>query len=247
MSTSARPPEPARAGLIIPSSNRQVEQEMVRWFPPALQPHIARLRMTMAHHRPLREQLPRITEAAGTLDDARCEVVVFHCTGTAMEEGPAGEARIREALRAGTRAKVTTTAGAVDGALRSVWARRIVLFTPADGTTTETEAEFLRTQGFDIVATHALNLGGSDDFCRAPSSFWYETVVAARCETDAYFVSCANIACFDVIADLERTLDRPVVTSNQAVLWEALRLAGVDAPIPGLGRLLVRPAVPASR
>ena len=36
----------ARVGLIIPSSNRMVEQEMVRAFPDGVHPHITRLRMT---------------------------------------------------------------------------------------------------------------------------------------------------------------------------------------------------------
>jgi maleate isomerase len=241
MPTSAER-EPLRAGVIIPSSNRQVEQEMLRWFPADVHPHTARLRMTGPHHRPLDQQLPHITEAAATLADARCAAIAFHCTGTAMEEGPAGEARIRAALAAGTGAAVTTTAHAVEQALHAVGARRVALFTPADAETTGHEADFLRAQGFDVVAIHALNLGGSDEFCRTPSSFWLETVVHERCDTDAYFVSCANIACFDVIAPLERELDRPVITSNQAVLWELIRLVGSHATIPRLGRLLDREA-----
>ena len=40
------------------------------------------------------------------------------------------------------------------------------------------------------------------------------------------------------IAALEAELGRPVVTSNQAALWCALRTAGIADAIPGLGRLL---------
>ena len=39
----------ARIGLIIPSSNRMVEEEMVRHVPPGVTAHVARLRMTGAH------------------------------------------------------------------------------------------------------------------------------------------------------------------------------------------------------
>jgi maleate isomerase len=231
--------EPARVGIIIPSSNRMVEQEVVRYFPRDVQSHIMRLRMTMSHHRPLPELLPRVTEAAATLADARCGVVIFHCTGNAMQGGLAGEAQLREALSAGTgtSAQVATTATAVCNALRAVSARRIVLFTPSSEATTTSEADYLRAAGFEVVATHALALGGSDEFCRAPSSFWYDTVVKARQDTDAYFVSCANIACFDIIDRLERTVGRPVVTSNQAVLWEAVRRARSQAKIERLGAL----------
>jgi len=41
-----------------------------------------------------------------------------------------------------------------------------------------------------------------------------------------------------VIARLEDKLGKPVITSTQATLWHALRLAGIDDPITGYGRLL---------
>ena len=53
----------------------------------------------------------------------------------------------------------------------------------------------------------------------------------------AYFISCANIHSIDVIEDLEKALQRPVVTSNQAALWCALRTIGLPDIIPALGSL----------
>ena len=41
----------------------------------------------------------------------------------------------------------------------------------------------------------------------------------------------------DAIDDVERRLDKPVVNSNQAVLWAALHRLEITEPIPGLGRL----------
>ena len=54
--------------------------------------------------------------------------------------------------------------------------------------------------------------------------FWRDRVIAAaRPNADAYLISCANISVFGVIEDLETRLERPIVTSNQAVIWDALR------------------------
>lgn len=230
--------EPARVGLIIPSSNRQVEQEMVRWFPDDVQPHINRLRMTGAHERPLAQLLPLITEAAAELNDARCATIVFHCTANSMQGGPSGEEQVRAALRAGATGRVVTTAGAVKNAFEAVGARRIVLIIPQDAASGEHEAAFLRAAGYDVVAVHALDMDGSDAYCGAPSSFWYDAVANARADTDAYFLSCANIGCFEVIEALEAALDRPVITSNQAVLWEGVRHARSTAALRPMGRLL---------
>jgi maleate cis-trans isomerase len=37
--------------------------------------------------------------------------------------------------------------------------------------------------------------------------------------------------------ELEQRLGKPVLTANQVSIWQGLRLAGADAPRPGLGRL----------
>jgi maleate isomerase len=230
----------ARIGLIIPSSNRMVEQEMVPAFPHGVAAHIMRLRMTGRHHASLDALLPRVAEAAATLLDARCDVVAFHCTATAMEGGAGGEARILAAMAAAPR--TLTTASAIDRALGRLGARRIVLVTPYDAATTAGEAAFLTAAGYDILSATGFDLGGSDQFCAAPPDFWRERVVAvARADADAYLVSCANISVFPVIGELEGLLGRPVVTSNQAAMWDALRLIGWRDRSGCPGRLFAAP------
>jgi maleate isomerase len=228
----------ARIGLIIPSSNRMVEQEMVRFVPPSVQMHVARLRMTGPHHMPLDQLLPRIEETARTLVDARCEAVAFHCTATSMEEGMGGEERVLAAvLRAGAR-HALSTATAIRRALNALGSRRIVLVTPYSAKTTQEEAEFLRSAGYEVVHAKGCDLGGSDAYCATPAEFWRERVIeAAHPAADAYFLSCANISAFGLIEAIEQALDRPLITSNQAVLWDALCRLGLSGRGTCPGRL----------
>ena len=89
-----------------------------------------------------------------------------------------------------------------------------------------------------MLSAQGFALDGSDAYCRTPSQFWHDRVVAARRpDADACLISCANISVFGVINELEARLERPTVTSNQAVIWEALRLIGWRAPHRHLGRL----------
>src|ERR1700691_2750761 len=99
---------PARIGLMIPSSNRMVEQEMVRHVPPGVVAHVTRLRMTGAHRRPLDAVLPRVEDATRQLTDARCDVVAFHCTSNSTSEGTDGEAKLLGALRNAGAPRATT-------------------------------------------------------------------------------------------------------------------------------------------
>jgi maleate isomerase len=47
------------------------------------------------------------------------------------------------------------------------------------------------------------------------------------------FVSCTNLATYDLIAPLERELGKPVLTANQVTMWAALRVAHKAAVGPG--------------
>ncbi len=228
----------ARIGLIIPSSNRMVEQEMVRHTPPDVQAHVMRLRMTGAHNGPIDQLLPRVEQATATLTDARCDVVAFHCTANSMSEGADGEAKLLDAVRRGGAAHATTTATAIRHAFDALGARRIVLLTPYSAHTTEEEAEFLRKAGYDVLHARGFALKGSDEYCATPPHFWRDRAIeAARPDADAYLISCANISVFPVIETIEQKLDRPVVTSNQVVIWEALSLLGIGDRRNCRGRL----------
>ena len=218
----------ARIGLIIPSSNRMVEQEMVRHVPPGVTAHVARLRMTGAHRVGIDALVPRVEEAAATLVDARCDVIAFHCTANSTSEGTAGDDKLNTALRRAGAPRATTTATAICAAFDALSARRIVLITPYSQETTDHEAEFLRHAGYEVLAARGFALKGSDDYCATPSRFWRDRVLeAARPDADCYLLSCANISTFPVIAEIEQSLGRPVVSSNQTVIFDALRLLGV--------------------
>jgi maleate isomerase len=221
-----------------------VEQEMVHAFPQGLQPHVTRLRMTGPNRMGQDQLLPRVEEASRALADAKCDVVAFHCTANSMEEGREGEARILNAVaRAGAR-HATTTATAIRRALDALGARRIALVTPYSQEVTDHEAEFLNEAGYEVIYGRGHALAGSDAYCATPPQVWRDRAIdAARPETDVYFLSCANISVFGIIEELEACLGKPVITSNQAVIWDALSRLGWRDRTGCPGRLFARDAV----
>ncbi len=231
----------ARYGLIIPSSNRMAEPHACRFTPAGVVPHTARLRMTGPHFMPLEDLLPKVAETAATLADAKCDPIVFHCTANSMAEGVEGERRIARTIVEATGAKATTTAAATMAALQRLGAARIVLVSPYRRATHEHELDFMEQVGVEVVGERNLGLAGSDAYCGVAPSDWIDIVAGMKNDrADAYFVSCANIRATEVIEQLEAKLGKPVLTSNQLVIWQALRMAGIDDAVPGLGRLAAR-------
>jgi maleate isomerase len=59
-----------------------------------------------------------------------------------------------------------------------------------------------------------------------------------RPEADAVLISCGALRSLEVVDDIERVVKKPVVASNQAMLWDVLCLAEIDDRLQGLGTLL---------
>ncbi len=233
----------ARVGLIIPSSNRLTEPQLRHFAPPELGIHVTRLQMTGKWNRPLSALSEDIQRAAGALADAKCDIIVFHCTGHAMEEGPDGDARTRALIKNATGIEAISTASAIQEALSALKLKRLILMTPYEQDTNDHEIDYLRQIGIAVVHDVALALPGSDQYLAQPPERWVELAAEhARDDADGYFLSCTNTTQIEAIEPIERRLGKAVVNSNQAVLWACMKRLrsklGRAEPAPGLGRLL---------
>ena len=234
----------ARLGLIIPSSNRLSEPHFRRFLPADVAVHTTRLRMTGVHNKPLGPLLEDVSRAAATLGDARCDVIVFHCTANSMEHGVEGEQKILDAVREASGAQALSTAQAVVEALRASALKKMVLISPYPQSHNDHEKEYLEALGFEVLHDVALGVP-SVDYPHVSPAKWLEVTRANwRDEADGIFLSCTNTTQIDIIARLEAELGKPVVNSNQATIWASLkRLApklGACVPPAALGSLMGR-------
>jgi maleate isomerase len=236
MTGIAFPPR-ARYGLIFPSSNRILEPHVAHYSPPGLSPHVTRLRMTGPYFMPVEQLTPNVTEAAGELADAGCDPIVFHCTANSMAEGLAGEAAIKAAVAAAG-VKAITTASATMDALAALGARRIVLASPYPRPAHAHELKFMDEAGIEVVGERNLDLSPASKYPEVTPAEWVAIMEELRNDrADAYFVSCAAVRAMESLEEMEARLGKPVITSNQVVIWRAARMAGFDGELEGLGIL----------
>lgn len=227
-----------RIGLIIPSSNRLTEPQFHRFAPPGVGIHATRLRMTGKWHRPLKNLKESITEAAAALSDVRPDIIVFHCTASSMEDGLAGDAGVAEWIEKAGSCASMTTGQAITQALKFLGVKKLVLITPYIKKTNEHEISYLSEAGFEVVHAVGLGLSGGDEYITVTPERWIEIVSKnLRPEAEGYVLSCTNTTMIEAIEELERLFKKPVVASNQAVLWACLRKLNVGRELNGPGKL----------
>lgn len=228
----------ARIGLIIPSSNRLAEPQFQKYAPPGVGVHVTRLRMTGKWHKPLGELKNAIAEAAAALSDTNPGVIVFNCTASSMEGGLAGEAQVLDVIQKASGCPAVTTGQAITEALKLLRLKRLVLISPYVKKTNEHEIHYLHEAGFEVIHDLGLGLSGGDDYINVTPKRWKEIALEnSRPEADGYLLSCTNTRMIEVIEELEQSLKKPVVTSNQAALWASLRRLDISQPPAGLGGL----------
>jgi maleate isomerase len=230
----------ARIGLIIPSVNSLSEPQFNRFAPAGLAVHVTRARVAGEWRRPLPQMADEIAMSAKLLADCGPDLIVFHCTDTSMTEGPEGEGRILDLIRAATGIEALATSRLVLEALHALALTRLVVISPYKSNAGV--MRYLGATGFSVVHDVALGLTGREFAAVAPQRWLEIARENDRAEADGIFLSCTNTTQIEAIADIERALGKPVVNSNQAGLWGSLKrlrsALGPVPPMPELGRLM---------
>lgn len=180
---------------------------------------------------------PHLTDTTRLiLPGSKLDVVAYSCTsGTAAIGLDAVKAAIHK-VRPGI--PVATPMGGGAEALRMLKCKRITLLVPYRVETANIVSGFFRDNGFEILRQATFALNGDPDMNRVSAECLIE---AGRRvfdpSSDALFLSCTGLYTSPVVDALEQAIGKPVITSNQALAWQALRQAGVEDRLEGRGML----------
>jgi maleate isomerase len=219
--------DPRRLGIMVPSVNVVLEEDMPKHLSPAVMPHYTRVKLSANTEAEIAGMIDYVPRAAADLADARVDVIGFACTGGSVIGGPGYDNRITAAIERETGVPATTTAGAIVAALRHIGATAIALGTPYEPWLNACEVKFFEGNGLRVLGERGLGVPNPSD-CQAVTSA--EIIELARdidsSDAQAIVLSCANFRAWDVVDAIEEELGKPVVTSNQAILWHMLQRIG---------------------
>lgn len=230
-------------GLLVLETDQTIEHEFrAVWPREGVALYAARLHNDVAiTPESLRAMEPLIAPAAALLPPVPVGAIGFACTSGALMIGEAAVARHVASVRPGARVSDPVTAALA--ALGALGARRIGLLTPYSRAITLALREKLMARGLAIPAVASFEEEDDAVVARITPASVMEAVLrlGAQDSCEAVFVSCTSLRVAAVVEAAEARLGKPVTSSNHALAWHLLRLAGVDEPIPGFGRLYRSP------
>jgi maleate isomerase len=229
----------AKIGFVLLATEQTIERDMFQLCPDGIGLHFTRAwikdSITAAS---LSRHAGDLARASTTLlPDGSLDVICYGCTSGSLV---IGEDRVAAELSKGApNAKPTSLITAVIAALRAIAARRIAVATPYLEEINRQEVQYLENAGFQVTQIQGLQLEKDSDMVRVSPEYLAEFARQADTpDSDALFISCGALRSLEIVDRLERRLGKPVICSNQAMMWHVLRLAGLPDRIEGYGRLL---------
>lgn len=231
----------ARLGIVIPSVNTVMEPWAQRTVPDGVSVLAARMFIPPATTPEAFIEMDRNEGrmAVRQLSSVLPDVIAYGCTASSIVQGLAYDAHLRAEISADYKVPSTTAAHAIVTAVETLGARTVSIVSPYTAEVDEAEHRYFEKAGLKVLG--GAYLGISDGFALAePDADTLFDLGTRGCDprADALIMTCLNTRSHTAIDRLEHALGKPVITSTQATLWHALRLAGIPDKVTGFGRLL---------
>ena len=213
-------------GLVVLQSDEVLERELRAWLPDAFRLLHSRIANDAHVSADTLRAMERDLPAAARLLPAGVDfdVVAYGCTSASTV---IGEARVAELLgEAVPGAVATNPITALRARLADLGVSRIALLTPYSPDVTRAVVELLERGGIEVRRSATFDEPDDRRVARIAERSTLEALVrlGGHDDCDAVFGSCTNLRALGILAEAERRLGKPVLTSNAALAWHVERL-----------------------
>lgn len=239
----------ARIGVLTADNDPVPESEMWAMAPQGVSIHASRVLWNLEARSLITDQErrsfaepPHVDSAAERLAGLTPRVILYAFTASSYLLGAEADDPLRARLEKRTGGiPVVLTCVAASEALRIVGAHRVALIHPPwfSEDANAKGMDYFRARGFEVV--FAGRITPARPFREVPPAEVYEwTKTHAPRQAEAFFIGGNGLRAIGAIHALEERLRRPVLTANQVLLWEALRLVGVTSKVTHYGRVFTK-------
>lgn len=234
----------ARIGAFVPFTNVNLEADMAMMRPPGASMHFTRLGGYDIDEVPDAGQMSGLAqsdmdEAIRLLAGSKPDVVLYGCTSATLALGSAFDQSLSAKIKQKSGAPCITAAGALVNALNTLNVSNIAFASPYVAALNDDAVHFLASQGFNTVSRfdYPHDLGNYGQGELTPDQIVEFAMQANSPTAQAIVLSCTDLRAAETIELLEAQTDKPVITSNQALMFGAMQALELTDSVDGFGRL----------
>ena len=170
------------------------------------------------------------------LPGQKIDVIAYGCTSGTIA---LGEDHIESQVqKSKPKAKVTTPITAAIKAFKKLKLNNIAVLTPYPKEVNLTVFNYLSSNQIQIDSFSSFNLNYDAEIAQVSLDSIMEGISKINLEkVDGLFVSCTALKIMDILDEVEKKFNTTVISSNQAIIWDCLRLIDIDTNILGYGKL----------
>jgi len=228
----------AKLGILVPSGIVVVEPEFELMTPEGVSCHYHRVSFRGGGITNLKKAEEGLVDATKMISHVRPSVMALTGTGVSFAGGYGyDQALIQKMKDVNGNLPTTTTSTSVIDAFHRLGIKKVSVAMPYIEEVARAAVKFVVDSGIQVLNMKWLDVKGGIHMVSKETVYNVVREVDEP-ESEAIFISCVGWPTIEVIEKLEHDLQKPVITSNQATMWNLLRLANVNDRIEGYGQLL---------
>lgn len=230
----------ARIGVLVPFTNVNLEPDLALLCPVGVSLHFSRLGGYDQDEIPDDQQMAGLgasdmSEELRLLQGVKPDLIMYGCTSATLTHGPAFDRDLAEQIKTQSGATTVTAAGALVHAIRSLGVTKVAFASPYVGAINDLAETFLASEGISTV--HRADIGVAlDNYGQGeltPDEVFALGRRADGPDAEAIVLSCTDMRSVETVERLEAVTGKPVICSNQAMMFQASQMLGLDAPVVG--------------
>ena len=169
------------------------------------------------------------------LTAVRPHILLYGCTSATLSHGPQYDHDFSQRMEDLSGVPAVTAAGALVETLRDLGISKVDFASPYTEELNKEGADFLSQSGMEIMNINYVgsDLGNYGQSELTPDEVFKLGQSANSNDSEGIVLSCTDMRALEVVDRLESEVDKPVVTSNLAMMYVALKKLNLKADLPG--------------
>ena len=180
------------------------------------------------------DDIPNV--AKDILPDQKLDCVAYGCTSGTIAAGYQSIFEKVNSVKPNT--KVTTPITSAINAMKSLNIKKLSIFTPYTNEINQSVINYFEKENIEIDELSYFDIASDLDIGKVDPQYLFEALSKIDIsKSDALFISCTALPVLSLITELEKKINKVVLSSNQTLIWDTLKKINYNNKVEGFGEL----------